>query len=102
MASLPPDGKMASAVPTTTTSTRTLTVVAGTITINLANGMQIFSVDRSTRVVGQGAGTASATSGGRVPFGDLVGVGDRVSISYHRMDENLAAAEVRVTARAKK
>ena len=73
---------------------------AGSLTINAASGAQTFAVDGQTKVVGQGAGTASANAGGKVAFADLVGVGDRVSVSYH--ETGMHAAEVRVTAKAKK
>ncbi len=57
---------------------------------------------RTTKVVGQGAGTATAAAGGKVAFSDLVGVGDRVSVTYHQTGASMHAAEVRVTAKAKK
>jgi hypothetical protein len=104
--SVPADGgKAAAAAPAAATMTSTGTVSAaggGTLTINAASGAQTFAVDSTTKVVGQGAGTATAAAGGKVAFTDLVGVGDRVSVTYHQTGASMHAAEVRVTAKAKK
>jgi len=56
-----------------------------------------FSIDGSTKVVGTGAGTATAAAGGKIPVTDLVKRGDRVSVTYHQMGSTLHAAEIRVT-----
>ena len=58
---------------------------------------QTFAIDGETRVVGHGAGTAA--SKGKVTAPDLMAVGDRVSVSYHKMGAGLHAAEIRVTAK---
>jgi hypothetical protein len=58
-----------------------------------------FAVDSDTKVVAKGAGTAAAAMGGRTAITDMVGNGDRVTISYHKMGEMNHAAEVRVTAK---
>ena len=100
-----PSGGGAAAAPAekTMSSTGTVTAVgAGTMTISAASGAQTFAVDSSTKVIGQGAGTATAAAGGKMSFSDLVGVGDRVSVSYHQTGATMHAAEVRVTAKAKK
>lgn len=55
---------------------------------------QTFTIDRETKVVGRGAGTASRA--GKVTAPDLVAAGDRVSVAYHRSGESLHAAEIRV------
>jgi hypothetical protein len=55
-----------------------------------------FSIDGSTKVIGTGAGTATAAAGGKVPVTDLVKRGDRVSVTYHQMGSTLHAAEIRV------
>ena len=55
---------------------------------------QTFTIDRGTKVVGRGAGTASRA--GKVTAPDLVAAGDRVSVSYHRAGESLHASEIRV------
>jgi len=60
---------------------------------------QTFTIDQQTKVVGRGAGTAA--SKGKVTAPDLVGVGDRVSVSYHKMGDTLHAAEIRVTQQKK-
>jgi hypothetical protein len=62
---------------------------------------QTFTIDRDTKVIGQGAGTAAAAAGGKLVITDYVTKGDRVSVSYHATGETLHAAEIRVTAKAK-
>jgi Domain of unknown function (DUF5666) len=102
--SLPADGgKMSAPAPPTKISTGTVSAIAAdTLTISAGSGAQTFSLDASTKVVGQGVGTAAAAGGGKAAFKDLVGVGDRVSVSYHETGATMHAAEVRVTAKAKK
>jgi hypothetical protein len=63
---------------------------------------QTFTVDSKTKVVGRGAGTATAATGGKAAITDLVGAGDKVTVSFHDMGGTLHAAEVRVTAKAVK
>jgi hypothetical protein len=58
---------------------------------------QTFVVSSATKVVGRGAGTATAAKGGRAPFTDLIAAGDRVSISYHTVGNTLHASDIRVT-----
>jgi hypothetical protein len=58
---------------------------------------QTFTIDAETKVVGRGAGTAAAASGGRASVTDLVANGDHVSVSYHPTGSTLHAAEIRVT-----
>jgi hypothetical protein len=58
---------------------------------------QTFVVSSATKVVGRGAGTATAAKGGRAPFTELITAGDRVSISYHTMGNTLQASDIRVT-----
>jgi hypothetical protein len=84
-------------------SNGTVKAIAGdTITIVGASGgggsfTQTFLVSAATKVIGKGAGTATAAKGGKVPFTDLVAAGDKVSISYHRAGDALEASDVRVT-----
>ncbi|HEV2983390.1 MAG TPA: DUF5666 domain-containing protein [Vicinamibacterales bacterium] len=61
---------------------------------------QTFTIDSKTKVVGKGAGTASAAKGGKIAITDLVAMGDRVSVSFHDMNGTLHASEVRVTTKA--
>jgi hypothetical protein len=101
VASVPADGGSKMAAAPTKTSTGTVsTVSASSITINASAGAQTFAVDGSTKVVGQGMGTAAAAAGGKAAFTDLVAAGDRVSVTYH--EAGMHAAEVRVTAKGKK
>jgi len=78
---------------------------ANSITITGAGGSgasftQTFMIDERTKVYAKGAGTAAAAAGGRVAFSKIVGSGDKVSISYHKMDGALHASNVRVTTKA--
>jgi hypothetical protein len=55
-----------------------------------------FAVDKDTRVVGRGAGTATQAAGGAIAFTKLVAVGDTVSVSYEGTAAKMRAAEVRI------
>ncbi len=77
-------------------------VSATSMTISGSSGSgarftQTFTIDADTKVVGRGAGTAAAARGGKTVVTDLVGTGDRVSVSYHPAGTALHAAEIRVT-----
>lgn len=75
-----------------------------TITGSAAGGgafTQSFSIDASTKVVAEGAGTAAAGKGGKVSISDFVGVGDQVTVTYRTAGANLHANEVRVRAKKK-
>ncbi|HEX8027036.1 MAG TPA: hypothetical protein VF491_01170 [Vicinamibacterales bacterium] len=63
---------------------------------------QSFAVDGSTRVIAMGASTASAAKGGKVVLADFVGVGDQVTVNYHKVGAGLHADEVRVRSKAAK
>ena len=58
---------------------------------------QTFTIDGTTKVIGKGAGTASAAAGGKTVVTELVGTGDTVSVTYHTAGNTLHAAEIRVT-----
>ena len=58
---------------------------------------QTFKIDPATKVFAKGAGTATAAKGGRLPFAEIVGSGDRVTISYHMKGDSLLASDVHVT-----
>jgi hypothetical protein len=60
-----------------------------------------FTIDKDSKVVGPGAGTAAAAAGGKAAITDLVGVGDSVTVTYHEMGAMMHAANVRVTAKKK-
>jgi hypothetical protein len=60
-----------------------------------------FAIDQGTQVVGRGAGTAAAASGGRVLITSLVAPGDTVSVNYAGAPGMLRATEVRITAKAR-
>jgi hypothetical protein len=61
---------------------------------------QTFKIDPATKVFAKGAGTATAAKGGRLPFGDVITTGDRVSVSYHKQGDSLLASTVLVTIKA--
>jgi hypothetical protein len=87
------------------TSGTVQSVGSNSITITGAGGggtsfTQTFIIDERTKVYAKGAGTAAAAQGGRLPFSQVVGSGDKVSVSYHKMDGALLASDVRVTMKA--
>jgi hypothetical protein len=55
---------------------------------------QTYTIDGNTRVVAEGAGTASAK--GKVTITDLVSKGDRVTVVYVPSGTTVRATEVRV------
>jgi len=96
-------GKVSEPAPSTMTATGTVSAVAAdSITLSGSSGAQTFTIDANTKLVGQGVGTAAAAGGGKVAFKELVGAGDRVSVSYRQMGATMHATEVRITAKAKK
>src|SRR6185503_11247519 len=58
---------------------------------------QTFQISGETKVVGKGLGTATASTGGKAPFSELIAAGDRVSVAYHKAGDRLEASDVRVT-----
>ena len=65
------------------------------------NGKDLtFAVDKDTRVVARGAGTATQAAGGNIAFTKLVNVGDTVSVSYAGAGPAMRATEVRITVSA--
>jgi hypothetical protein len=75
-----------------------------TITGSAAGGAtfkQTFTIDGDTRVVAQGASTATAASGGKTQITSFVGKGDSVTVTYHKTGSTLHAAEVRVRQKSK-
>ena len=88
-----------------TTSGTVKSVVANSMTISGSSGSgatftQTFTIDGTTKVIGKGAGTASAAAGGKTVVTDLVSNGDHVAVSYHASGNALHAAEIRVTTKA--
>ena len=69
-------------------------VAATSMTISGSSGSgatftQTFTIDGTTKVIGKGAGTASAAAGGKVVITELVGTGDLVSVTYHAAGNSL-------------
>jgi len=62
-----------------------------------ASFTQTFRINADTKVVGKGIGTATAPTGGKGKFSELVSAGDRVTVSYHKAGNALEASNVRVT-----
>ncbi len=107
VSSVPAGGGSASSEPEELTSSGTVqSVGAASITITGSGGSgasftQTFVIDGQTRVFAKGASTAAAAQGGgRLPFSQFVGSGDKVSVSYRKMDGALHASDVRVTMKA--
>lgn len=75
-------------------------VSATSLTVSGSTGgatfTQTYAIDPNTHVVGKGAGTATASKGGRTSIKELVAVGDSVSVSYRAGTEAPRASEVRV------
>ena len=63
---------------------------------------QSFALDGSTKIVGEGAGTAAAARGGKFVATDYIAKGDRVRVTYRSTGATLVASEIRVTFKAKK
>ena len=60
---------------------------------------QTFQISADTKVVGKGIGTATAATGGKAVFSELIAPGDKVSVEYHKAGDRLQASDVRVTAK---
>jgi hypothetical protein len=80
-------------------------IAANSMTITGGGGggatfTQTFLIDGRTKVFAKGASTAAAAKGGRLPFNELVGSGDHVSVSYHKVGGQLHASDVRVKMKA--
>lgn len=79
-----------------------------TLTISGSTGgggsfKQSYAVDAATKVIAAGASTAAAgAKGGKVVLADFVGVGDQVTVYYHKAGSGLHADEVRVRTKAPK
>ena len=90
---------------TKTTSGTVKSVSATSMTISGSSGSgatftQTLTIDGTTKVIGKGAGTASAKAGGKTVVTELVSTGDHVSVTYHASGNALHAAEIRVTSKA--
>jgi hypothetical protein len=78
-------------------------VTPTSLTVTGTDGKDMtFSVDAKTKVVGKGVGTNAAAKGkgGRASITDLLGAGDRVSVTYQDMSGTLHARTVERTAKA--
>jgi hypothetical protein len=78
-----------------------------TITLSGSTGgggtfKQSFTVDSTTDLIGEGAGTASAKAGGKLNLMSFLTAGDRVSITYNKVKDALHASQIRVIQKAKK
>ena len=83
------------------TANGTVKSVAAASLVITDNGKDLtFAVDKETRVVAKGAGTATQAAGGSIPFAKLVGVGDTVSVSYAGTGPTMRATEIRITVNA--
>lgn len=76
-------------------------VTASLLVLTVNGKDSTFVVDQDTRVIGQGAGTATAAAGGRIAITNLVGAGDTVQVSYSPGTGTMRATEVRITSKAR-
>ncbi len=91
---------------TQTANGRVEEVSMSSLTISGSSGRdasfrQTFTIDSSTRVVGEGAGTAAAAKGGKLVVTDYLAKGDQVTVTYHTTGATLHAAEIRVRGKGK-
>jgi Domain of unknown function (DUF5666) len=81
-------------------------ISGNTVTVSGTTGdakfKQSITVDNTTKIVAEGAGTAASKSGGKLVLSEHIGPGDRVTITYHPQGTTLHATEIRVRQRAKK
>ena len=88
--------------PTKTLAGTVKAVAADSLTVTGADMKDmVFSVDAKTLVVGTGIGTKSQEKGGKVTVADLLGMGDKVTVTYHETGGSNHATYVRRTAKAK-
>jgi hypothetical protein len=84
----------------TTASGKVKSVTPASLVITDNGKDMTFAVDKATRVVAKGAGTATQAAGGSIAFTKLVGVGDTVSVGYAGTGPAMRATEVRITVNA--
>jgi hypothetical protein len=80
-------------------------VTADSLTISSGGQSLTFSIDRTTRVIGRGVGTADRQkqeTGTGLSITDAVGVGDTVRVSYHETGGTKQAATVTITRKGSK
>ncbi|HTK28291.1 MAG TPA: DUF5666 domain-containing protein [Vicinamibacterales bacterium] len=77
-------------------------VTGDSLVIDASGKDMTFAVDAQTRFTGTGLGRKASASGGKLAVTDAVAMGDSVTVTYHDMGGSMHAAEVRVTAKAKK
>jgi hypothetical protein len=94
-------GSVSTPAPAAKSATGTVKAVSATsLTVSGAGGKDMaFTVDASTRVVGQGAGTAARAGGGRIAITEVVKNGDNVRVAYDDAGGGMKATEVRVVAK---
>lgn len=79
-----------------TVSASSLTITGSAPGGGGATFKQTFSIDPTTKVIGEGVGTAAAAKGGKASITDLVKTGARVTVTYRKKGTSLVASEVRV------
>ncbi len=101
-----PAGAGATSEKPASTLSGTVTAVTGaSLTVKGSTGESRFVVDPKTTVIGRGLSTqarASAATGKTQTIGDMVGVGDAVTVTFHETGGAKHAAEVRITTKAPK
>ena len=101
MAKVPAPANPAAAAKTVSGTVKEVSTTS--LSITAADKDMTFSVDDKTHAVGKGLSTATKATGGKAPITDLIGAGDKVSVTYHDMGGGtLHAATIRVTEKAAK
>jgi len=90
-------GSAASAAASTTANGRVKSVTGTSLVVTDSGKDLTFMIDKDTRVLAKGAGTATQAAGGSIAFTKLVSVGDTVSVSYTGTGAAMRATEVRMT-----
>jgi hypothetical protein len=60
-----------------------------------------LAVDAKTNVIGKGLGTKARAKGGKAAISELLGAGDRVSVTYQESGTAMRASKVELLAKAK-
>jgi hypothetical protein len=89
-------GGGAVSTPAMTANGTVTSVSASSLVVTVDGKATTFAVDEATDVIGRGAGTAAATSGGHLAVTEVVHTGDSVNVTYQEMGSTKHVAEIRV------
>ena len=80
----------------------TVKSVTATMLTVTADGKDMpLAVDAKTNVIGKGLGTKARAKGGKATITELLGAGDRVSVTYEESGTAMHASKVELMAKAK-